>query len=171
VTTLNYGALRKKAAEAGSGDGELLPVGEYDGEIIAAGAKAKAAGYSLWWKFKVLTGPEAGKVTFLNQQLNPDNGAQLDIFFRVVKDLGIDFDQVPDGTPPESVAKLALGRKFHFEIVHNPSKQDATKVFANFKNIKRLDAGVDTPAPPVVAPAAAAPTAPAAAAPTSELPF
>jgi len=151
VTTLNYGALRKKAAEAGSGDGELLPVGEYDGEIIAAGAKAKASGYSLWWKFKVLTGPEAGKVTFLNQQLNPDNGAQLDIFFRVVKDLGIDFDQVPDGTPPESVAKLALGRKFHFEIVHNPSKQDATKVFANFKNIKRLDAGVDTPAPPVVA--------------------
>lgn len=167
MTTLNYGALRKKAAEAGSGDGELLPVGEYDGEVIAAGAKAKAAGYSLWWKFKVLTGPEAGKVTFLNQQLNPDNGAQLDIFFRVCKDLGIDFDQVPDGTPPESIAKLALGRKFHFEIVHNPSKQDASKIFANFKNIKRLDADAAVPAP---APTAAAPTAPVSA-PSSELPF
>ena len=169
MTTLNYAALRKKAAEAGNGDGELLPVGSYDGEIIAAGAKAKAAGYSLWWKFKVLTGPEAGKVTFLNQQLNPDNGAQLDIFFRVVKDLGIDFDQVPDGTPPESVAKLALGRKFSFEIVHNPSKQDSSKVFANFKNVRRLDGDAPTPAPPAAAAPVFAPAADATS--TSGLPF
>lgn len=167
MTTLNYGALRKKAAEAGGGDGELLPVGLYDGEIVAAGAKAKPNGFTLWWKFKVLTGPEAGKVTFLNQQLNPDNGAQLDIFFRVVKDLGIDFDQVPDGTPPESVAKLALGRKFSFEIVHNHSKQDASKVFANFKNIRRLDGEVSAPAPaPAPVNVAAAPAASA-----SSLPF
>lgn len=147
MTTLNYSALRKKAAEEGSGgDIETLPVGEYDGEIVGAGAKAKSDGFGLWWRFKVLTGPEAGKQTFLNQQLKPENGASLDIFFRVAKDLGIDFDAIPDGTPPGDWVKLVVGSKYHFEIVHNPSKTDPSRVFANFRNIKRLDASV-VPAP------------------------
>lgn len=147
MTTLNYSALRKKAAEEGSGgDAETLPVGEYDGEIVGAGAKAKSDGFGLWWRFKVLTGPEAGKQTFLNQQLKPENGASLDIFFRVAKDLGIDFDAIPDGTAPGDWVKLPVGRKYHFEIVHNPSKTDPSRVFANFRNIKRLDA-VEAPAP------------------------
>lgn len=157
MTTLNYQALRQKAKEeGGGGSSENLPVGEYVGEIIKTGAKAKASGYSLWWLFKVLVGPLAGETAFLNQQLDPENGKQLDIFFRVVADLGIDFDQIPDGTPPESIAKLALGRKFKFEIVHNPSKTDASKVFANFKNIKRVDGEVELPEPAAPAPAAPA---------------
>ena len=53
--------------------------------------------------------------------------------------------------PPGSVASRCdrlppLCRKYHFEIVHNPSKTDPSRVFANFRNIKRLDA-VEAPAP------------------------
>lgn len=164
MTTINYSALRKKAQEEGSGSSsENLPVGEaYLGEIVKTGAKAKSPGYSLWFLVKVLVGPEAGKTTFLNQRLDPENGKQLDIFFRVLGDLGIDFDQIPDGTPPESIAKLAFGRKIQFDIVHNPGQGD--KVFANFKNITLVDGPVDVPAPPVVTPAAE----PVASAPSVE---
>ena len=172
MTTINYSALRKKAAEEGGGSSdELLPAGDYTGEIVKAGAKAKPNGYSLWWHVKVLVGPEAGKTTFLNQQLNPENGPQLDIFFRVCKSLGIDFDVVPDGTPPESIAKLALGRKISFTIVHNPSSTDSTKIFANLTKIKLVD---DVPAAPATAAPAPAPTAeaPATTTPvTGTLPF
>lgn len=150
MTNLSYAALREKAAKEGGSTDELLPAGEgYFGEIVKAGAKAKAAGYSLWWHVKLLVGPDAGKTGFLNQQLNPENGKQLDIFFRVCKDLGIDFDVIPDGTPPEAIAKLALGRKIRFDIVHNPSKTDATKIFANFVNISLVEGDeVETPDEP-----------------------
>jgi hypothetical protein len=158
MTSLNYSALREKAAKEGKGgDAEDLPPGEgYQGEIVAAGAKPKPSGYSLWWRVKVLVGPKAGTVTFLSQILNPENGPQLDIFFRVLKNLSIDFDQVPDGTPPESIAKLALGRKISFDIVHNPSKKDSTKVFANFININLIDEVAEAPA--AADPATAGPT-------------
>ena len=78
-------------------------------------------------------------------------GASLDIFFRVAKDLGIDFDAIPDGTAPGDWVKLPVGRKYHFEIVHNPSKTDPSRVFANFRNITGTPeemeiAGPSTPA-------------------------
>lgn len=160
MTTISYTELREKAKlEGGGSSDEPLPAGEgYFGEIVKAGAKPKPNGYSLWWAVQLLVGPDAGRTGFLNQQLNPDNGKQLDIFFRVCKDLGIDFDVIPDGTPPEAIAKIALGTKINFDVVHNSSKTDPSKVFANFTNIKRV---TSEPAPV----AAAAPAA------TSGLPF
>jgi len=163
MTTIIFSELRAKAnLEGGDSSDEILPAGEgYFGEIVKAGAKAKPNGFALWWHVKLLVGPDAGRTGFLNQELNTENGKQLNIFFRVCKSLGIDFDVIPDGTEPESIAKLILGTRINFDIVHNPSKTDSTKVFANFVNIKRVtsDAAL-APAPVAAAPAS-----------TSSLPF
>lgn len=140
MTTISFNELREKGRlEGGSSSDEPLPAGQgYFGEIIKAGAKAQPTGFLLWWTVKLLVGPDAGRTGLLSQQLNTENGKQLNIFFRVCNDLGIDFDVIPDGTPPESIAKLILGTKINFDIVHNPSKTDSSKVFANFVNIKRV---------------------------------
>ena len=153
MTIIHFSELREKGrVEGGSSSDEPLPVGQgYFGEIIKAGAKAKPNGFLLWWTVQVLVGPDAGRTGFLSQQLNTENGKQLNIFFRVCGDLGIDFDVIPDGTPPESIAKLILGTKINFDITHNPSKTDPSKVFSNFTNIKRV---TSEPAPVAVGPAA-----------------
>jgi hypothetical protein len=154
VTTYQWSAW-KKTADENSG-GPALPVGlGYQGEIIEAGAKATKSATSptqLFWKVKVLVGPQAGKVERLTQTLTPGNERALAAFYGTLERLGIDMAAVPDGTPPESIAKLALGRRISFDLEH---REHNNRKYADFKNVKLLDSVTVAPqaaAPPVSVP-------------------
>lgn len=166
MTTYQWGQWAQTAAAASGGP--TLPEGEgYVGEIIDAGAKDTKKGQPrLWWKFKVLVGPSAGETEVLGQVLNPENPKALAAFYGVLGRLGIDFSRVPDGTPPEAVAKLVIGNRYSFDFSH---RADGDRKFANFTNVKQLEGSAPAAAPaPVAVPAAPAPApAPVAEAPTS----
>lgn len=160
MTTYSWAQWGKTAAE--NSGGPVLPVGTgYQGEIVEAGAKATRSATTptqFFFKVKVLVGPQAGKVERLTQGLTPGNERALAALFGTLGRLGIDMSQVPDNTPPEAIAKMALGKRIQFDLEHRAGDKGT---FADFKNIKQLDT-VTVPAQPVAAPAPAPAPAPVA---------
>jgi len=155
----------QKTAIAASG-GPTLPVDTgYVGEIIDAGAKPTQKGTpQLWWSIKVIVGPQAGTVERMTQTLNPENPKALAAFYGVCDRIGISFDGVPDGTPPEAIAKLAIGRKLKFDFEHRVDPQTNRK-YPDFKRLELVEGAA--PAATVAAPAAAV-AAPATVAPAQD---
>jgi hypothetical protein len=145
-----------KSTVAASNGAPSLPAAEgYVGEIIDAGAKpVKSGAPQLWWDIKVLVGPHAGLVERMTQMLNPDNPKALAAFYGVVERLGVNFDNVPDNTPPEAIAKLSIGRKLKFNFEHREDP-NTKRVYPDFKRIELIES-TNTTAPAVVAPVAVA---------------
>jgi len=144
------------ATAAANNGAPQLPPGDYTGEIIDAGAKATKAGKpQLWWQIKVIVGVHAGAVEKMTQSLNPDNPNALSAFYGVLGRLGIDASNAPDGTPPEAIAKMAVGRKLTFAFSHRTDTATG-RVYADFKSLALIDApSTNTTAPAVVAPVSA----------------
>lgn len=169
LTDYNWKAW--EATAAANNGAPTLPAQEgYVGEIIDAGAKPTQKGTpQLFWQIKVLVGPHAGLVEKMTQTLNPENPKALAAFYGVCGRIGIEFTNVPDGTPPEAVAKLAIGRKLKFDFAHRVDTA-TNRVYADFKKIELIDATPNATAPSVVPPVVAAtPVAPPVAAePTPE---
>jgi hypothetical protein len=157
-----------QATAAANNGAPTLPAAEgYVGEIIDAGAKPTQKGTpQLWWQIKVLVGPYANTVEKMTQTLNPENPKALAAFYGVCERIGIGFDSVPDGTPPEAVAKLAIGRKIKFNFEHRVDT-NTNRVYADFKRLELLEVATLNAAPPVVAPPVQAATAVVAAAPAA----
>jgi len=160
VTTYTWNNWAKQSA-ASSGGPTLAP-GHYTGEIIDAGAKPIKDGRPrFWWKFKILVGPYAGETEVMSQLFSPENEKARNVFFWQLSLLGIDFNNVADGATPESIAKLAIGRRFEFDFDH---RESGGKVYPDFKNVVQLGDAPVAQAPVVAVPAAAAPAIDAVAA-------
>jgi hypothetical protein len=135
-----------------SGGPTLAPAEGYVAEVVDAGAKPTKTGKtSLWFRLKILVGPSAGATETLYQQLDPENPKALAAFYGVLGRLGVDFSKVPDGTPPEALAKSVIGRKFKFNFSHRTDPK-TQRVYANFSNLEQLDVTPNAAPPKVVAP-------------------
>lgn len=166
MTTIPWKQYATQAA-ANSG-GPTLPEGSYTGEIIDAGSKPIKDGRPrFWWKFKILVGPHAGDTEIMSQIFSPDNEKARNIFFWQLSLLGIDFANVADGATPESIAKLALGKRFNFNFSH---RTDKGKTYAQFNDLVEISEA-SAPQAPAAPPVPEAPvTAPVTYAPVTEAP-
>jgi hypothetical protein len=109
VTTFNFSDLTKAADDAGF---TVIPKSDYDLEVVTAEAKQTGTGkHKISVRFKVISGPYAGKSVFNDFVISPDNGTALGFFFRHMKVLGLDRGYFDTNPPLTAVASSIIGRR------------------------------------------------------------
>jgi len=108
MTVIDWGALMNEAATASA----ALPAGDYDMIIVDAQYKAASTGRPMYIvKFKVETGPHAGRGVKNNFVVTVDNATALRIFFRQMTALGLDANFFASNPAPELVAQSLINRR------------------------------------------------------------
>jgi hypothetical protein len=118
MPTFNWDDLTKAADDAGF---EAVPAAEYD-VIVAQADVAKTSGNNgapkdqIKVKFKIESGPHAGKVLFNNFVLTTDNPNALAFFFRHMAALGLTRDYFQGGPTLPTVAQALVGRRCRVKV-------------------------------------------------------
>lgn len=183
MSTMNLSDLLNAAkAEGLGGASEVLPDGPYNVEVRKAKPGASKNGKA---QFSVLLGvvdgPYAGKTTWINQTLTPDNPASVRIFVSTLLALGVpEAAFAGEADPSQLAAHIAAGTTGSAKLSHHSyngkSYQDLDSFTVTGFNQEATAAipGI-TPVPPaapvpVVAPVPVAPAAPAAPVPAPAAP-
>lgn len=169
MSTMNLSDLLNAAkAEGLGGASEVLPDGPYNVEVRKAKPGASKNGKA---QFSVLLGvvdgPYAGKTTWINQTLTPDNPASVRIFVSTLLALGVpEAAFAGEADPSQLAAHIAAGTTGSAKLSHHSY---------NGKSYQDLDsftvtgfAQPQTAALPAVAPVA--PAAPVPVAPVAPVP-
>lgn len=118
MSNLNWGDLIAGADDAGF---TAVPAGEYDA-IVDTAEVAKTSGNNgapkdqIKVKFKVESGPHAGKALFNNFVLSPENPNALGFFFRHMAALGLTREYFQGNPPLTQVAAALLGRRCRVKV-------------------------------------------------------
>lgn len=154
--SVNYAQLLE---ESGGGI-ELLPDGDYDAVIDTAKVQNASNGKVMFvCKFKVLTGPHAGKQFWNNFVISPDSPGALGFFFQHMATLGLGREFFAVNPPDEQVAQALVGRQARVTLGHGPVKGEVRNQCNGFKPM--LGAAAAAPVAAGPAPAAGFPVAPA----------
>lgn len=121
MSGVNWADLKKTADDAT----KPLPKDWYEVVVDSADQKTASTGSEMIAvKFKVDSGPHAGRVLFTNLVLSPDSGFALSLFFRNLGALGIDdgfFNQLSASgmdvrASLTSIAQTIVGRRARVEV-------------------------------------------------------
>jgi len=116
MSTFNWSDLQKAADDAGF---TPVPDGPYDLEIAKATAKKTSGGKDqIEVQFKILSGPNEGRLVFNNFVISPESANALGFFFRDMAALGLTREYFASNPKVEAVATALQGRRCHAEIGH-----------------------------------------------------
>lgn len=105
----NFTDLIQAAADAGF---SVVPADDYDVEVATAEAGKTSTGKNkISVRFKIISGPYAGKSVFNDFVISPENGNALGFFFRHMKVLGLDQGYFATNPPLASAAASLIGRR------------------------------------------------------------
>jgi len=187
---VNFNDLLKAADDAGF---SVVPANDYDAEVATAEAKTTSSGKNqIAVRFKITSGPQAGKSVFNNFVISPDNANALGFFFRHMAAMGLEREYFAANPPLAQAAAALVGRKVTITVsVEQWNGQDRNRVNAVKKAGGATGVGatpfipgmvtpapmpVIPPAPPVVAPSVPVapfvpePVPPLAVPPVTDLP-
>jgi hypothetical protein len=167
MSQLNWGELISQAVDAGSGDFEPLPDGDYDFKVIESSITVTKTGKPMFKiTAEVQTGPYAKRRLWDNLVVSSDNPKAMGMFFMKLSALGLTREVLQANNPSnDQIAQALNGRPFRATIGSRPWQD---KMQNEFKKYLPLAAAVAPAAAPVAAAPAPAPapaTAPVAAAP------
>ncbi len=114
MTTLNWKDLQRAASESGF---DALPAGEYD--IVteqSSAVKSQNGKDMIKTRFRVETGPYAGRAIFNQFVITPDNSNALNFFFRHMRVLGLDDAFFAANPSVEAVAAALVNRRARVRI-------------------------------------------------------
>ena len=165
---VNFNDLLKAADDAGF---SVVPANDYDAEVATAEAKTTSSGKNqIAVRFKITSGPQAGKSVFNNFVISPDNANALGFFFRHMAAMGLEREYFAANPPLAQAAAALVGRKVTITVsVEQWNGQDRNRVNAVKKagGVTGVGAtpfipGMVTPAPmiPPAAPAVSIPQPP-----------
>lgn len=175
--------------EESGGAYEPVPKGSYDVIIDTCEATQSSTGKLMYkLQYKILGGPQAGRIVYNNITLTKDKKNALKMFFTNMKAMGLPNEYFANSPAPETVAAALVGRSCNIIVDHREfqgeMREDVKKIApASGATPMQVSPGatsgpsIPTPgaapsAPPVASPTPpAAPTpeaAPAPAAPTPE---
>jgi Protein of unknown function (DUF669) len=144
VSSLNWSDLKRSASEAGF---DVVPADEYDVYVESATAAKTANGKDMIkTRFRVETGPHAGKPVFNQFVISPDNANALAFFFRHMRVLGLD-DAFFGASPSiEQVSSALVNKRCRVRVsVRQWNDQDRNQVDAVMPPANGMPA---TPTPP-----------------------
>lgn len=109
ITTVSWSDLQRAAGEAGF---DPVPAGPYDVIVDSASVKAATNGKNMIaCKFKIESGPAAGRVVYNQFVISPDNENALAFFFRHMSALGLTDEYFSSNPTLERVAADLIGRR------------------------------------------------------------
>lgn len=115
--SVNWGELMA----GGAADFQPVPKGNYDVYVDTAEPKQSTTGKLMFaLKYKIETGPQAGRTIFNNITLTTDNPNALRFFFLNMKAMGIGQDFFAQNPSPSVIAQALIGQKCRVEIDHRP---------------------------------------------------
>lgn len=169
MSGIDFGALLAEAEK--SGGGAPPPPDTYDCYVEKADATKSASSQKTMFKcrFKIITGPQAGRIIFNNFVISPESAGALSFFFQHMGVLGLDRNFFASNPSPEQVAAALVGRQARLKIEHRDWNG---KPQADVKEVLPPTPGVVAPVvtSATAAPAPAVPTTAAAPAPQAPTP-
>lgn len=115
--SVNWGELMA----GGAAEFQPVPKGNYDVFVDAAEPKQSTTGKLMFaLKYKIESGPQAGRTVFNNITLTTDNPNALRFFFLNMKAMNITQEFFAQNPSPSVIAQALIGQHCRIEVDHRP---------------------------------------------------
>jgi hypothetical protein len=115
--TVNWGELMA----GGAAEFQPVPKGNYDVAVDTAEPKQSTTGKLMFAvKYKIESGPQAGRTVFNNITLTTDNPNALRYFFLNMKAMGLSQEFFATNPSPSAIAQALIGQRCRIEVDHRP---------------------------------------------------